>query len=221
VEPGPVGDYCFPLCAAGVTGAPSETANHWLHYNQTNVDHYAKHGGPTRVAIHTSQSTTNDSKTWYPRDTFTWLQDGTSNQIMIGEKHIPTNRVDKCRKDNNNRATGASNPDPDILDCSYMNTGGSRTYSAARPIRRALYSNATVPDSNSDTSRWQCNGIHRIDECSGDDQHPQNIGFGSCHPGSSNNLFGDGSVRSLPPTIPAVLVAMLCFTFDGNNATLP
>jgi prepilin-type processing-associated H-X9-DG protein len=214
VEPGPQIDYCFPLCR--VTN-PSVAGDN--HYNQTDTNHYLGHGGPTRVAMHSSPVSTNDSKTWQPRDTFAWLQDGMSNQIMIGEKHIPPNRLGKCTKKNNERQ---SSNDPDMLDCSYINTGLSRTLSSARAIRRNIPATTTVSDSN--PSSWPAanvNGIHRVDEKTADNVHWQDIGLGSYHPGACNLLFGDGTVHSMPPTTHVLIIGMLAFVFDGNAVQLP
>jgi prepilin-type N-terminal cleavage/methylation domain-containing protein len=210
VEPGPQIDYCFPLCRSG----NPNTDLHY-HYNQTDSSHYLGHAGPTRVAMHNSPASTNDSNTWLPRDTFTWLQDGTSNQIMIGEKHIPPNRLGKCKKNNNN---AQNSNDPDMLDCSYMNTGLSRTNSSARAIRRQVSGN------NSDPASWSgnLNGISRLNDRSEDNAHWQNLGLGSYHAGGSCNLlFGDGTVRSAPPTMSPVIIAALCFVFDGSTIQFP
>jgi hypothetical protein len=209
VEPGPQIDYCFPLCR--ITVPAVDVYRHW---DQTNTNHYAGHGGPTRVAMHNSPASTNDSNTWQPRDTFAWLQDGISNQIMIGEKHIPPNRLGKCKKEIDG---GPSTTDPDMLDCSYMNTGANRTFSSARAIRRM---NST-PSSDSDPSTWHLNGIHRVDEKTADTTHPQDIGFGSYHPSSSQILFGDGTVHSMPPTTHVRIIGMLSSVFDGNSVQLP
>jgi prepilin-type processing-associated H-X9-DG protein len=165
--------------------------------------------------MHNSPASANDSSTWMPRDTFAWLQDGTSNQIMIGEKHIPPNRLGKCKKNNG----GAQNSnDPDMQDCSYMNTGLSRTISSARAIRRQATGN------NSDPASWSgnLNGISRLNDRSEDNAHWQNLGLGSYHAGGSCNLlFGDGTVRSAPPTMSPVIIAALCFVFDGSNIQFP
>jgi len=34
--------------------------------------------------------------TWSPRDTFSWWQGGTSNQIVVGEKHIQLGKIGDC-----------------------------------------------------------------------------------------------------------------------------
>ncbi|MDR2755424.1 MAG: DUF1559 domain-containing protein, partial [Planctomycetaceae bacterium] len=210
VEPGPQIDYCFPLCRLTT---PAVTLNR--HWNQTDTNHWLGHGGPTRVAMHNSPVSTNDSKTWQPRDTFAWLQDGISNQIMIGEKHIPPNRLGKGKKENDN---GQASNDPDMLDCSYMNTGLSRTVSSARAIRR----HAAATTNDTDLTNWgDVNGIHRVDEKTADNVHQQDIGFGSYHPGSSNILFGDGTVHSMPPTTHTRIVGALSFVFDGNSVQIP
>jgi hypothetical protein len=136
---------------------------------------------------------------------------------MIGEKHIPPNRLGKCKKENDN---APNNVDPEMLDCSYMNTALSRTVSSARAIRR--YAGTTSSDSN--PSSWPAsnvNGIHRVDEKTEDTVHWQDIGFGSYHPGSSQILFGDGTVHSMPPTTHVLIIGMLSFVFDGNAVQIP
>ena len=213
VEPGPQIDYCVPVCVTTSNGAGGSWAN---CFDQTTASHYEK-GGPVRVAIHTSLSTTNDSSTWKPRDTFSWIQDGLSNQIMIGEKHIPPNRLGKCKKDNNGRTT-STNPDPDILDCSYLHAGQSRALSMSRAIRRAVNS---AGQNDSDPTTWESNGIHRLDEKTADNTPIQDIGFGSYHPNLAQFVFGDGSVRSLSVTTPPMIVAALCFVYDGYNVVIP
>jgi hypothetical protein len=136
---------------------------------------------------------------------------------MIGEKHIPPNRLGKCKKEIDG---GPSTTDPDMLDCSYLNTGLNRTVSSARAIRR--WNSTASTDSN--PSSWPAsnvNGIHRVDEKTADTTHPQDIGFGSYHPGSSQILFGDGTVHSMPPTTHVLIIGMLAFIFDGNSVQLP
>ena len=212
VEPGPQIDYCVPVCVTTSNGS-----NWQNHYNQTVASHYEK-GGPVRVAIHTSLSSTDDSSTWKPRDTFSWIQDGLSNQIMIGEKHLPPNRLGKCKKDNNG-SPGSTNPD--IHDCSYLHAGQSRGVSMARAIRR--FASASGAENDSDPRTWGggLNGIHRMDEKTADNTHFQDIGFGSYHPNLAQFVFGDGSVRSLSVTTPSVIVAALCFVYDGYNVVIP
>ena len=73
----------------------SPPANYWLNRN----------GGPFRPALlqidgaigvpaDTSESLSNFARTWTPRDTFAYWADGTSNQLILGEKFIPAISVD-------------------------------------------------------------------------------------------------------------------------------
>ncbi|MDO5552133.1 MAG: DUF1559 domain-containing protein [Planctomycetia bacterium] len=98
---GPQGDYAI------VGGMVDNNPPRWW-------DHYTPYWASVcnsafRVAVH--DISTASVVGWRPRDTFAWLMDGTSNQVILGEKHIPSNQINRC---------GAANP----VDCSIFVTGG-------------------------------------------------------------------------------------------------
>lgn len=158
--------------------------------------------GPFRCAISQFDKTTpngTDSWTltsWKPRDTFAWMSDGTSNQLILGEKHISTktSELGKCEAWVSGVADNRS-------DCSYLTTyNGSevatmRTTSDGQPI--------AMPHET-----WTTLGI--ID-----------YGFGSWHPGTCLFLLGDGSVQSLAVTTPSTILEALSDVSDGVAVSVP
>ncbi len=215
VDGGPTIDYCFPICRRS---DPNYVP--WGDYwDPLSAGHINGQGGPFRVALHAIQTPgTRDPNRWVPRDTFAWFQDGTSNQIVAGEKHIPLNRIDVCRNDRTTDGT-LDNVAPNAHDCSYMGGGLNRSLSVSRAIRRSCPTGSNDGDPN--TWGGNINGIHRIDDAQSDTAHFQDIGFGSMHPGSSQILFGDGSIRAFPPTIQPLIIGLLTFAFDGTSVNLP
>jgi len=131
---------------------------------------------------------------WEPRDTFAWLKDGTSNQLLLGEKffsHIPRNaQFGVC----------------DVLgdDCSYLGTDAnginvtsiSRTFDDFGPVGGPI----ALPN-----------------ETTGNPPHR----FGATHTGICNFLVGDGSVHAISATTPQPLLMALSIVNDGEAVSLP
>ena len=141
---------------------------------------------------------------WMPRDSFAWLSDGTSNTILIGEKHIHPNNMQQW-----NSAAISLSP-----GCGYFqDTGYSHPCNLSWGqlwIARAFH----IRNTN------DCFGISRPDE-----QEKANLdraGFGSWHPGVCNFLLGDGAVLSISVTTPSgdhtnkgPLLALSCVNDGG------
>jgi len=186
---GPRGDYAY------VQGRQNQ---HWAQWLTTNHDPNGTEGGgvnnqrgPFRVA----RWNAGNPVSWSPRDTFSWMQDGTSNQILVGEKQIHKDNINICPAspggDVNERAKQA--------DCSIISTGDWNTIPSARSF------NAGIARSNMEMNTFAETG-------------PQ---WGSNHPGVCNFLIGDGSVRAISVTIPtgngpAFLLSRLGNVSDGN-----
>ncbi|MDO5581674.1 MAG: DUF1559 domain-containing protein, partial [Planctomycetia bacterium] len=151
--------------------------------------------GPFRMA---QQVSTNAPQSWTPRDTMAYWTDGTSNQIIVGEKNTPQVVLGKCwahEKDNGwfpkdvgttteeKKAYQSECPDCSVLfmgKAAWANMTFLRSYNsglANGPEDR----NVTGGNYYSDTNSRQWGGIH---------------------PGVCNFLMGDGSVRALSNTIP-------------------
>jgi len=130
---------------------------------------------------------------WGPRDTFAWLSDGTSNQLMFGEKHFtntPVARLGEC----------------EVLgdDCSYLGSdaNGVNVTSISRTFDNFGPTGGPIALPNETTN----NAPHR---------------FGSVHSGICNFLIGDGSVRAISNTTPQTLLMALGTVDDGEAVSLP
>lgn len=164
-----------------------------------------RHHGPFRIAF-----TSPGVRTWSPRDTFSRLADGASNQLFLAEKHYNvapnTNQPAYAPQD---YCSGTSARE----DCTYLTTwhhdyqtnnhnwalGYSRTLAWARGFDNSAY-------------------IARPNEI------PANSGtyrFGAVHVNICNCLVGDGSVRGMPATTSQELLVRLADVDDGLPVALP
>jgi type II secretory pathway pseudopilin PulG len=186
----------------------STTYGMWWFWGSNNsgsssqYEHPSSYAGPLRPGV-----MANDNISWEERDTFAWWADGTSNQLVLGEKHIPSNRLEYY---GNDRKYSGDNQWIIIL-----NNNGSKV----SPARGATTSYSFKP-------------IARSSEEYSDDTYGPGLGdawtnrnviyqFGSYHPGICNFLLGDGSVRAVPVTCPTGTLNALVRVNDGAVVTLP
>jgi prepilin-type N-terminal cleavage/methylation domain-containing protein len=189
---GPLGDYAAVI-------AWKDNADWWRHHESQYLNRSV---GSFRTAI--TLNTANPGA-WQCRDTMSWWQDGTSNQFVVGEKHVAEG--------------GIGNTLPTIAekrkygDFPYHATGNHRSIGPARPMVKSYVSETSysaIPIAN---SKEPPSGAMIHDLVRGS--------FGSWHPGIANFLIGDGSVRSVPnPTGTAILKA-LAMVDDGVSVSLP
>ena len=163
--------------------------------------------GPLRAAKVTfNRSLPNDTDPWTitgwtPTDSFAWLSDGTSNQLILGEKHIPTGEVGKCGDIETKTLPGGGTCQVlNRSDCSILastnNTevGAFRTTQDGRPLLMA----------NDDCSvGWN-----------------YDYGFGSWHTGVCQFMLGDGSVQSLSVTTSSTILEAMSDVSDGLAVSL-
>lgn len=197
---GPCGDYAviIRVRAKNEDGTYVPGPNGWfLCFDSTNKEHADPHFGPLRVSMYSGSGNVDNNK---PRDTLARWQDGVSNQLVVGEKHIPLSRLDKCGAYWVNQA-----------DCSIMQTSVRNATSAARQI----YETLRLPNSPID---FELDGP----DSSRDTSAVGEFGFGSYHPGVCNFLLGDGSVRSISNATPMdPILCSLADVSDGQAVTLP
>jgi hypothetical protein len=143
-------------------------------------------------------------------------QDGTSNQILVGEKHILPEDLGKCLPN--------ASAQPEINsagDCSYLYIGYWRTSASARPITRG-FSGYTVASDNAETagtgnfSNPEVNLIASYPNMPYGGQNLESSRFGSWHAGVCNFLIGDGSVHALSVTIAKLPYHYWGYVDDGN-----
>ncbi|MDR1385896.1 MAG: DUF1559 domain-containing protein [Planctomycetaceae bacterium] len=198
-DPGPQTDY-IALCA--VRGG---TDLFYKYFGQAEAQY---HVGPFRVAKVTldKADTANDCQVlnWEIRDSLARWADGTSNQLCIAEKHIPSSFLGKCT---NVRHEG--------IDCSYLDANGNTwgTFTNA-PSRQANILTSTEFKVIANSSSWG-------NDTAADLTFWHSYAMGSYHPGVFLALLGDGSVQNISNTVLPQLVGQLTVVNDGAAVTLP
>jgi hypothetical protein len=140
---------------------------------------------------------------WEPRDTMAWWQDGSSNQIVFGEKNIPAFALNSNRKIHKN------------WDGGYF---GAYGLSAPSNVGRLICTDRVVfargPDDSripldADTTSGLPTGVNG------------NYGFGSYHGDIVNFLLGDGSIHPISITTQQTIMYYLGCVDDGNVVSIP
>jgi hypothetical protein len=218
---GPRGDYTavYTMTKVPESTAGMQNAETSLYYNASYHDapdnSYQANfpNGPFRVSM---LSVAGNYKTWQPRDEMSWWSDGTSNQIIFGEKHLHFDHVGKCFIDGS-IVEPATTADLTMgiycCDCSILGTNGGYVGGA--------YLTPVAYRYEADGTPWRDGRsiLPRPDEM-------RNIrglqrGFGSFHPGIAQFLIGDGSVRAFSITVPLTIMAPLADVNDGNVVRMP
>ncbi|MGL6194133.1 MAG: DUF1559 domain-containing protein, partial [Thermoguttaceae bacterium] len=127
-KPGPIGDYCIVVVTpdgtyADVRTAPSMGAMYWYQFNAWHWDNgrdYKCNAGPfLRSTTNGVPDAWNDANFvgWKCGPAISRWSDGTSNQLVFGEKHIPSGKVGVC--DGTISPVGGIDRD-NRWDCTYM-----------------------------------------------------------------------------------------------------
>ncbi len=213
VSAGPCTDYCIVSSTdsnQAMTGRAT-TSNYDAHYHVRvyrvfNEERQTYQKGVFRGArfYGTSESTT---KTM-PRDTFSRITDGLSNQIVIGEKHIPIDGLNVC-----NTTNPSANGFSQCHDCSYL---------CGHEASENGYVFRTVAQFWSDDHKTPysvvANGIDGpYDHQAANGHAAINCSLGSWHAGGCNLLMADGSVRFMGATTPQTVIGKLATVDDGNT----
>jgi hypothetical protein len=133
------------------------------------------------------------------------LADGLSNQFLVGEKHIPQNRFEKCEDVSNDVDK------QNTADCSYLQTGNWRT-SAGRGFLLRIENGVT-------DRAVLASGPNDFTDDSFDPAF--SYGFGSWHTGVCNFVLGDGSVRAVNAATPFNVLYAYATVNDGESVSLP
>jgi hypothetical protein len=206
---GPLNDYAPVTHIRDYDGTGSggihARRDSWQSYmsEAVNGNHITYVNGPWRYAVTPAgYYGSEDHSAWQPRDNFAWWQDGTTNQLIFGEKHMSQNSSQDFYNMAKNRDMIS------IYDMGFLTTGLESTTSdctiaLARPIDpRYPISKPTYTPSV--PLNW-----------------PE-IGFGSWHSGICNFLIGDGAVKGIPITTdPEKILDRLAQVDDGNPVSLP
>ena len=195
VAGGPAGDYAIVVSYVN-DDAGSGVPSWW--FGHTNSVNNTCQRGPFRQARLTVMSNGDtDGNTWQSQDSFSRLADGTSNQVLIGEKHIPLGIVGTCRNDDDSLTVLG------WADCSFLTIGERRSVASARIVRNRF-------------AFWDQNLMPGIVPANTQgNAHYQNGAFGSYHTGVCNFTFGDGSVQALSVTMLPEMLAALGTVNDG------
>ncbi len=200
---GPVGDYAVVIHYY----LPTAHATACWHMGSGDSNMIGAQIGSLREAILSSTlsgGAVGDGNSWQPRDTFSRWADGTSNQIVFGEKHIPNGYIGRCSvtdADGNPRTQG---------DCSILTNGENRQIATFRAVR--------IVDAFHTQDQDRRFGIVSSKDM---DLHNMRPTFGSAHTGTCNFLMGDGSVHGLSTTISVDTLAWLGGCNDGNTVSIP
>ena len=197
---GPLGDYAYVVLR--------DNEPWWDHWDPDLTRGFV---GPFRQAIWTGNglpwNSNGTADAWRPRDTMAWWSDGTSNQFLIGEKHIPNNRIGLCEF-----KEIVSGLFTDTADCTYFVGGGTwNSPGSARSFRGfnngGRFGLAYATDKDLERN----------------DRAPlYHYGFGSAHPGVCHFLLGDGSVHAVSVTTSTDNILIpLADTRDGKAVSLP
>jgi type II secretory pathway pseudopilin PulG len=206
IRSGPTTDY-----AALVVKNDQDRLN-WSYYNM--LADLRKFVGPLRIpsfvfangvtGTDSNRDAYDDIISWTPRDTFEWWSDGTSNQLIFGEKHIPAQAL-----------SGTGDNDMRWNAGFLVNHKGVESCNIARFVysgTAALPSSTLIAKSPNETATQ--NGAV-------DPYETGTYQLGSSHAGVLNFLIGSGSVHTIPKSVSSEVIFRLSYVNDGNVVSLP
>jgi len=166
-------------------------------------------GSPFQVARSASGNPGDGSMTL--RVTFSSVTDGLSNQMFMGEKHIPLGQVGECDSSLLYNGTGSYRP----ADCSYLLSSNWNAGGSARNVSSWNDRNPSAPLQFV---------ISRPSDYAGANDimlGPRwTYGFGGPHPGVCVFVIGDGSVHGLSVTTQFSILRALSLMSSGEAVSL-
>jgi diadenosine tetraphosphatase ApaH/serine/threonine PP2A family protein phosphatase len=189
----------------------------------------ARYNGPFRTPIFSwdgsaptgaiTGSSTHKILNWTPRDSFAWLSDGTSNQLFLGEKHIPVWALGSTETSDKYTTWDGGSFNTNRADYG-MTAMCVRTMTGANNTGDSITSFARGPN---DSFTQIENLSFAISERRGRIMvgYGADRGLGSYHSGIANFILGDGSIRSISVTTSQQILTNLTQVNDGNPTTLP
>ena len=215
---GPQSDYC-PIASTDSNGdqsGKSSPSNFDMHYyvrvTETTVSHQVDKMQPyqrgffrgAKLSPETSEGHTHSN----PRDSFSRVVDGLSNQIVIGEKHIPIDGLNVC-----NTTAPDTNNFSQCHDCSYLCAAAAR---GCGYVWRCVANYWSVDHLTPYTNLAV--GIDGpYDHLAANNHASINCGLGSWHASGANFLKGDGSVTFMSSTTTQTVLARLATVDDGST----
>ena len=226
--PGPRGDYAVVTASATIADGDTNECWAWAGAqrmdNPTYIPYMSRNHGPFRAATYSGRidesGVPESNQGWAPRDTFSRMSDGTSNQFIIGEKQIYMGG-DPRNPDRQSQfefiPQDADNDQPHGLpdaSCLFHSPDGERLIAVARPLLTVgLVSTLGTVD-----REWV--GLQPPKEYRRVFS-PISNGFGSWHPSVCNFAVGDGSVTSVSVSTSGRILAQLGTVNDGCSVAIP
>jgi hypothetical protein len=219
LNPGPLGDYAVPVTAT----TNARESNLWNRYigsattcttTHDAAYYFGKKDNDLLNAIRPAIPTivSGNVTSWEPRDTMSRWTDGTTNTIIMGERHVPATRMEECEDGT------AANGGRWKRDCSYLAAYVSSNGSSGE--RNDVY--GFVVAVNTDSAVGIVIPTDPNYGSSVNDEVPwRSYGFGSVHPSTFHVLMGDGSVQGIAKSVNMNIIRCLTAVNDGAAVSLP
>jgi prepilin-type N-terminal cleavage/methylation domain-containing protein len=233
-NPGPLGDYAVPVTAT----TNAREGNQWYAYLGSNVKlaegTYSTHDvglkdDDLRNAIRPAIPTTIPADpadpdpydpadplkvtSWEPRDTISFWSDGTSNTIIMGERHVPASRMGECENISDTSSGGRWKRDCSYL-AAYVSDGGTHT-----GTRHDIYGFVIAVNSDTQTIVIPTNPNYGSNVTN--EMPFRTYGFGATHTATFNVLIGDGSVFGITKSVNMQIIRCLSAVNDGEAVSIP
>jgi hypothetical protein len=132
-----------------------------------------------------------------------WWRDGSSNQFLIGEKHVPTDRIGISK-------SGETTSERPLIADSMILIAGRYRVGSMR--------NGILPLTNNPS---YCSESSCMEQPANNPTNEGGYGFGSVHPGLCLFVLGDGAVKNIANTVPERILRIYGSVNDGGSASLP